>query len=47
MKENQEIAFAQILEEVKKLAKEQGNCISEEQVKEAFKEISLHWYLII
>ena len=41
MKENQEIAFAQILEEVKKLAKEQGNCISEEQVKEAFKEISL------
>lgn len=41
MKENQEIAFAQILEAVKKLAKEQGNCISEEQVKEAFKEISL------
>ncbi len=41
MKENQEIAFAKTLEEVRKLAKEQGNCISEEQVKEAFKELSL------
>lgn len=41
MKENQEIAFAKTLEAVRKLAKEQGNCISEEQVKEAFKELSL------
>lgn len=41
MKENQEIAFARTLETVKKLAKEQGNFISEEQVKEAFAELSL------
>lgn len=41
MKENQEIAFAHTLEAVKKQAKEQGNCISKEQVKEAFKELSL------
>ncbi len=38
---NKEILFAQTLEQVKKLAKEQGNCISEEQVKEAFAALSL------
>lgn len=41
MKENQEIAFAKVLEAVRKLAQKQGNCISKEQVKEAFEELSL------
>lgn len=40
MSVSQEILFAQTLEKVKKLAKEQGNCISEEQVREAFKELA-------
>ncbi len=38
---NKEVLFAQTLEQVRKTAKEQGNCISEEQVKEAFAELSL------
>ena len=38
---NKELKFAQTLEEVRKLAKEQGNCVSEEQVKEAFAELDL------
>ena len=38
---NRELQFAQTLEEVKKKAKEQGNCISEEQVKESFSALSL------
>ena len=29
---NKEVLFAQTLEQVRKTAKEQGNCISEEQV---------------
>lgn len=33
---NQEVLFAQALEQVRKLAAEQGNCVSEEQVKGAF-----------
>ncbi len=37
---NKEVLFAQTLEKVKKLAKEQGNCVSEEQVKEAFEPLS-------
>lgn len=41
MGERQEILFAQTLEKVKKLAKEQENCISEEQVREAFAELLL------
>lgn len=41
MAENKELLFAQTLEQVSKLAKEQGNCISEEQVKEAFSDLSL------
>lgn len=36
-----EILFAQTLERVRRLAGEQGNCVSEEQVKEAFSELSL------
>ena len=38
---NRELQFAQTLEEVKKKAKEQGNCISEEQIKESFSVLSL------
>ena len=38
---NRELKFAQSLEEVKKKAKEQGNCISEEQIKESFSALSL------
>lgn len=41
MGENQEILFAKTLEAVRKTAKEQGNCISEEQVEEAFSELAL------
>lgn len=36
-----ELIFTKILEEVKQKAKEQGNCILEEQIKDAFKEIEL------
>jgi len=36
-----ELLFAQTLEQVRSLAKEQGNCVSEEQVKEAFKALDL------
>ena len=39
---NKEVLFAQTLEQVRKTAKEQGNCISEEQVKEAFAELDLN-----
>lgn len=38
---SQEQLFAQTLDKVKKLAKEQGGCIREEQVKEAFNALSL------
>lgn len=38
---DQEILFARTLEKVKKLAREQGNCIEKEQVEEAFRELSL------
>jgi len=38
---NKELLFAKTLEQVRKLAKEQGNCVSEEQVKEAFTELDL------
>lgn len=38
---NKEVLFAQTLEQVRKLAKEQGNCVSEEQVKEAFTPLDL------
>lgn len=39
---NKEVLFAQTLEQVRKLAKEQGNCVSEEQVKEAFAPLDLY-----
>lgn len=38
---NREVLFAQTLESVKQLAKEQGNCISKEQIAEAFAEMEL------
>lgn len=41
MGENQEILFAKTLEKVKKQAKEQQNCISQEQVREAFANLAL------
>ena len=37
----QEVLFAQTLEKVRALAKEQGNCVSEEQVQEAFAKLNL------
>lgn len=36
-----EMLFAKTLEEVRELAKEQGNCVSEEQVKDAFAALEL------
>ena len=38
---NKELAFAKTLEEIRKLAKEQGNVISREQVEEIFAEIDI------
>lgn len=38
---DREILFARTLEKVKRLAREQGNCISEEQVKAEFAELDL------
>lgn len=38
---NKEILFAQKLEQVRRLAKEQGNCVQEEQVRSAFAELEL------
>ena len=38
---NREVQFAQTLEKVRALAKEQGNCVSEEQVREAFADLAL------
>lgn len=38
---NREILFARALEQVKKTAGEQGNCISKEQVEEAFEALEL------
>ena len=38
---NKELAFAKKLEEIRKIAKEQGNMLSEEQVETAFAEIDI------
>lgn len=38
---NQEVLFGKTLEQVKKTAKEQGNCIAKEQVQEAFAPLGL------
>ena len=39
--ENKEIVFAKTLEQVRKKAKEQGNCIAKEQVEEMFAPLAL------
>lgn len=39
MSEQKELLFARTLEQVKEMAKEQNNCISKEQVREAFGEL--------
>lgn len=39
---NKELLFAQTLEKVKNIAREQGNCISEEQVKQEFEALGLN-----
>ena len=39
---NKELLFAQTLEKVKNIAGEQGNCISEEQVKQEFEALELN-----
>ena len=39
---NKELLFAQTLEKVRKTAKEQGNCISEEQVRDEFAALDLN-----
>lgn len=39
---NKELLFAQTLEKVRKMAKEQGNCISEEQVRDEFAALDLN-----
>ena len=39
---NKELLFAQTLEKVRAIAKEQGNCISEEQVKQEFESLELN-----
>lgn len=38
MSERKEILFARTLEQVRSMAREQGNCVSREQVREAFRE---------
>lgn len=42
MSQSKEVLFARTLEQVRAKAKEQGNCVSEEQVREAFAEQSLN-----
>ena len=37
---NREVLFAKTLEQVRSLAKEQGNCVSEEQVQEPFAQLA-------
>ena len=39
---NKEVLFAKTLEQIRSLAKEQGNCVSEEQVQEAFADLDLN-----
>lgn len=42
MSQNREVLFAQTLEKVRTMAKDQGNCVSEEQVQEAFAALDLN-----
>lgn len=41
MSQKKEVLFARTLEQVRAMAKEQGNCVSEEQVREAFAGMEL------
>ena len=41
MAENRELLFAKTLEKVRKQAREQGNCIEEQEVRDAFAELAL------
>ena len=41
MEASQEVIFAKTLEQIRKQAKEQGNCIEREQVEQAFASLSL------
>ena len=41
MEASQEVLFAKTLEQIRKQAKEQGNCIEREQVEQAFASLSL------
>lgn len=41
METNRELLFARTLEEVRSLAKEQGNCVGRQQVEEAFAQFEL------
>ena len=41
MEASQEVLFAKTLEQIRKQAKEQGNCIEREQVEQAFVSLSL------
>ncbi len=38
---DREQLFGKTLEKIKRLAKEQGNCVSREQIREAFAELGL------
>ncbi len=38
---DRELLFGKKLEEIKRLAKEQGNCVSKDQIEEAFSELGL------
>ena len=38
---NKELLFAQTLEKVRTIAKDQGNCISEEQVRDEFAALEM------
>ena len=42
MSQNREVLFAQTLEKVRTMTKDQGNCVSEEQVQEAFAALDLN-----
>ena len=39
---NRELLFAEKLEEIRKLAREQGQCVSTDQVEECFAPLGLH-----
>ena len=44
---SREAAFAESLQRIRRIAREQGNCISEEQVKEEFSDLEFRWCMTI